>query len=182
MPHAHYAHAHHEHSHAHSHHCQVHHHDIDARLAEAVAHCQSSDARFTPLRQEVYRLILQADKPMGAYDLMTALQDGRFAEQEKKNGTAKKVNIAPPTIYRSLDFLLSQGLIHQLNSINAYVPCCHPRATHSSAFLICKNCKNVQEYSDLPIDGLIAQSQNDTGFVIEKSIIELQGLCRECQS
>lgn len=174
MPHTH---SHHEHSH----HCQVHHHDIDARLAEAVALCQNSDVRFTPLRQEVYRLILQADKPMGAYDLMTALQDGRFAEQESTGKNAKKVNIAPPTIYRSLDFLLSQGLIHQLNSINAYVPCCHPRDAHSSAFLICKNCKNVQEYSDLPIDGLIAQSQSDTGFVIEKSIIELQGLCRECQ-
>lgn len=169
------------HTHSHNHNCQVHHHDIDARLAEAVALCQNSDVRFTPLRQEVYRLILQSDRPMGAYDLMTALQDGRFTEQTQTGKTNKKVNIAPPTIYRSLDFLLSQGLIHQLNSINAYVPCCHPRATHISAFLICKNCKNVQEYSNLPIDGMIEKSEQDTGFMIEKSIIELQGLCRACQ-
>lgn len=174
MPHDH-------HNHDHAHHCQVHHHDIEERLAEAVALCQNSEVRFTPLRQEVYRLILQSDRPMGAYDLMTALQDGRFAEQEQAGKSSKKANIAPPTIYRSLDFLLSQGLIHQLNSINAYVPCCHPRARHSSAFLICQNCKSVQEYSDLPIDGLIDKCQADTGFGIQKSIIELQGLCRACQ-
>lgn len=162
------------------HNCHVHHpNDIEARIASAVALCQSSDVRFTPLRQEVYRLILSADKPMGAYDLISALQNSRFTQSSESR---KKTNIAPPTIYRSLDFLLSQGLIHQLNSLNAYIPCCHPRDSHTSAFLICNECKTVQEYSNVPIDNIITLSEKDTEFTVQKSIIELQGLCHECKS
>ena len=133
--------------HACTHHHNVHHtHDPKERLQEAKAHCQSRGVRFTPLREEVYLLILTADKPLGAYDLISALQNSR----QKTN--AKNKNVAPPTIYRSLEFLLGEGLIHQLSSINAYVPCCHPRSQHAAAFLICKSCNGVEECSNMPVD------------------------------
>ena len=162
--------------HACTHHHNVHHtHDPKERLQEAKAHCQSRGVRFTPLREEVYLLILTADKPLGAYDLISALQNSR----QKTN--AKNKNVAPPTIYRSLEFLLGEGLIHQLSSINAYVPCCHPRSQHAAAFLICKSCNGVEECSNMPVDSIVNFAKQDAGFEIERTMIEIKGVCRACQ-
>ena len=157
------------------HHHHVHNHDPAVRLAEAKTHCEKQGVRFTPLREEVFCLILTADKPLGAYDLISALQESRKASDKKSK------NVAPPTVYRSLEFLLAEGLIHQLSSINAYVPCCHPRDKHAAAFLICQNCHKVEECSNLPVNDMINFAKNDAGFLIERTVIELSGLCRECQ-
>lgn len=163
------------HSCACDHHHSVHHHNIEDRIREAKAHCESHGVRFTPLREEVYALILASNKPLGAYDLISALQLSR-----QNNDSASK-NIAPPTIYRSLDFLLGEGLIHQLSSLNAYVPCCHPRSKHAAAFLICKSCNSVEECSNLPVDSILTFAKDDARFAVEHTVIELKGLCRDCQ-
>lgn len=165
------------------HHSDCHHHNVhhahgnvEQRLADAKAHCLARGARFTPLREEVYSLILSAAKPMGAYDLISALQASR-----QMDGSDKRTNIAPPTVYRSLEFLLSEGLIHQLTSINAYVPCCHPRAHHTAAFLICEQCQRVQECSSLPVQEMMSFAEEDIGFTVARSVIELSGRCQACQ-
>lgn len=172
--------------------------DVTERLAAAKEHCHLSGARFTPLRQQIYQLVLEADQPVGAYDLITQLQQVRLStsddsdtlaasdaqKQPSETKTAKKrasKNVAPPTVYRSLEFLLSEGLIHQLTSINAYVPCCHPRAQHTAAFLICDQCQRVQECSSLPVQEMMSFAEQDVGFVVKRSVIELSGRCQVCQ-
>ncbi|WP_227548241.1 transcriptional repressor [Acinetobacter sp. RF14B] len=89
---------------------------------------------------------------------------------------------APPTVYRTLDFLLEKGFIHRLTSINAYIPCCHPREGHQAAFLICTACKAVKEASaqDL-LNQLDALAASD-GFSSHHSIIEISGTCQQCQN
>lgn len=162
--------------HTHSHHCHVHSDDsIETRIKEAKNLCQAEGGRFTALREDIYRLILKAGKPLGAYDLINILQ------QERVRTGQKPSNVAPPTVYRSLDFLLEFGLIHQLNSINAYIPCCHPRAEHAAAFLICQNCSKVQELSNPPVSQMIEFSQSTLNFAVKKSMIELSGTCDDCQ-
>jgi len=159
-------------------------HDVTERLAAAKEQCTLSGARFTALRQQIYQLVLEANKPIGAYDLITQLQQMRSLESEEQEPTTKKQatkNVAPPTVYRSLEFLLSEGLIHQLTSINAYVPCCHPRAHHTAAFLICEQCQRVQECSSLPVQEMMGFAQQDIGFAVARSVIELSGLCQTCQ-
>lgn len=165
-------------------------HDVTKRLAAAKEQCSLSGARFTALRQQIYQLVLEANKPIGAYDLITQLQQMRLSEissqaQATEEKSAKKQtpkNVAPPTVYRSLEFLLSEGLIHQLTSINAYVPCCHPRAHHTAAFLICEQCQRVQECSSLPVQEMMSFAEQDVGFVVARSVIELSGLCQACQA
>ena len=173
-------------------------HDVIERLAAAKEHCRLSGARFTPLRQQIYQLVLESDQPVGAYDLITQLQQMRLFEMDdsdtlKASGLSKQFvekpstkkrapkNVAPPTVYRSLEFLLSEGLIHQLTSINAYVPCCHPRAQHTAAFLICDQCQRVQECSSLPVQEMMSFAEQDVGFTVERSVIELSGRCQVCQ-
>ncbi len=161
--------------------------DITERLLAATEQCRTRGVRFTQLRKQIYELVLQAKKPVGAYDLMTQLQQMRLTESadvstESTVGQKKPwpKNVAPPTIYRSLEFLLSEGLIHQLTSINAYVPCCHPRAEHTAAFLICDVCLRVQECSSLPVQEMMSFAEQDVGFDVTRSVIELSGRCQTC--
>lgn len=151
--------------------------DVIERLTDAKERCQANGVRFTLLRQQIYQLILQANKPVGAYDLITQLQQLRMSEKDE----AAIKNVAPPTVYRSLEFLLNENLIHQLTSINAYVPCCHPRAQHTAAFLICEHCQSVQECSSLPIQEMMSFATQDMNFMVSRSIIELSGRCQACQ-
>lgn len=162
-------------THACHHHNVYHDHTPQARLEAAKAYCAARGVRFTPLREEVFALILAADKPLGAYDLIDALKDSR------REQTDKKTTIAPPTVYRSLEFLLKEGLIHQLNCINAYVPCCHPRDQHAAAFLICQKCHSVEECSTLPVAAMMDFAKDDAGFAVQSAAIELVGVCRACQ-
>ena len=178
-------------------------HDVTERLLAAKEQCRLNGARFTPLRQQIYQLVLAANKPIGAYDLITQLQQMRLSEpnnnddsiealnsqQHPMKAASKEIsskkqapkNVAPPTVYRSLEFLLSEGLIHQLTSINAYVPCCHPRAQHTAAFLICGQCQRVQECSSVPVQEMMSFTEQDVGFIVERSVIELSGRCQACQ-
>ena len=159
---------------SHEHHNALHgvhdHHNVETRLAEAENLCAIAGARLTPLRKEVLELILNATGPMGAYDLLAKIK----SESDRP--------AAPPTVYRTLDFLLEKGLIHRLISINAYISCCHPREGHQAAFLICTDCKSVTEAS---AQGLLQQldalSAAD-GFTAQHSIIEISGICQQCRN
>ena len=155
--------------------------DIAERIATANAHCTKQGVRFTPLRERVYRLILQADKPIGAYDLMQQVQDERTEQARQTGDTSEAKRVAPPTVYRTLEFLLEQGFIHQLTSKNAYVPCCHPRHAHTAIFLLCKSCEAVQEFGDLSVSGLLADIKQLAGFAVQDGVMEFQGLCAKCQ-
>lgn len=158
--------------------------DVHERVMAAKEQCRLNGARFTILRQQIYQLVLEANRPVGAYDLITQLQQMRLSEPDTTDARENKQNtknVAPPTVYRSLEFLLSEGLIHQLTSINAYVPCCHPRAQHTAAFLICAQCQRVQECSSVPVQEMMSFAEKDVGFIVERSVIELSGLCKTCQ-
>jgi Fur family zinc uptake transcriptional regulator len=146
----------------------THTHSIANRIAEAEQECIRRNVRWTPLRSDVLTLILQAAKPVGAYDLL-----GKMARQGRPP--------APPTVYRTLDFLLEQGFIHRLTSINAFVPCCHPRHGHQAAFLICTHCHRVDEAESLNLQHSLQLLAKQGGFLATQSTIEVAGLCASCQ-
>ncbi|WP_273778138.1 MULTISPECIES: transcriptional repressor [unclassified Acinetobacter] len=157
---------------SHEHHNALHgvhdHPNVDTRLAEAEQLCAASGARLTPLRKEVLELILKASGPMGAYDLLAQIK------------SSSDRPAAPPTVYRSLDFLLEKGLIHRLTSINAYIPCCHPREGHQAAFLICTECKVVKEASAQGLLQQLDQLAASDHFTAQHTIIEISGKCQQC--
>lgn len=144
--------------------------NIHQRLDIAKQHCLEQGLRFTPLREQVFRLILQSHTPIGAYELLAQLQK-----------TSEKP-LAPPTVYRSLDFLLAHGFIHQLSSTNAFFPCCQPNDKHMAAFLICQHCGDVQEFSHSAMNQTIDTVAQSSDFMVKRSVIELLGLCKNCQT
>jgi Fur family zinc uptake transcriptional regulator len=141
---------------------------LAARLARAEAACAARGVRLTDMRRDVLRLILQAGEPVGAY----ALLDGLRA----LTGGGK-----PPTVYRALDFLLAQGLIHRVEKLNAFVGC-HDEAAHHHAaqFLICKDCGQATEIENTAVADAITQAAQAAGFYPTRATVEVEGTCAGC--
>lgn len=152
--------------HSHEHHDQC----ISQALESAEEVCAQRGVRLTPLRKRVLELVWQSHKPLGAYDILDMLsrEDGRRA--------------APPTVYRGLDFLLENGLIHRLASLNAYIGCRHPEVAHVGYFMICKDCNNAYELAQhTAIDTAIASEAELMGFAVENQMVEIFGTCAACR-
>ena len=94
---------------------------------------------------------------------------------------AEGFNGAPPTVYRALDFLLKHGLIHRIESLNAYTGCAHPGAEHCSQFLICSQCSQVAEINDSHVLEAIQLSASKHGFATTGQVVEIRGLCPQCR-
>ena len=137
-------------------------------LARAEQICEQRGARLTDLRRQVLGLILDADGPVGAYDLLDRLR-------------AHRGGAAPPTVYRALDFLQEQGLVHRVERFSAFVGCIEgqPHA-HAAQFLICRTCHAVLEMDDHELSGALAAAASRAGFALGTATIEAEGLCAVC--
>ncbi|HVB69548.1 MAG TPA: Fur family transcriptional regulator [Acetobacteraceae bacterium] len=152
-------------------------------LARADAICAARGAKLTALRRDVLGLILDADTPVGAYDLLDRLRRSRG-------------NAAPPTVYRALEFLGAQGLVHRVERLAAFVGCvAHPEPdahtpagaaptphahTHAAQFLICRNCGRAIELDDPELAHALAAAAARRGFTVGAATIEAEGLCASC--
>lgn len=143
---------------------------ISEALHNAAKLCLQRGVRLTPLRLQVLELVWRSHKPLGAYTILESLQ------------TAQGRRAAPPTVYRALDFLLAQGLIHRIASLNAFIGCLHPEATHVGQFLICEHCGNAIELNTPEITNCILQHAEILGFVVKSQTIEISGRCAHCQA
>jgi len=142
---------------------------VKSLVNQAEQLCEQRQQRFTALRKRVLTLVCQAKQPPGAYQLLDLLQDdGRSA--------------APPTIYRALDFLMAQGLIHRLASNNTYLACAHPQQDHEAVFLVCKHCGNTQEIHTSGITQSIQEKSDTYKFKVLHTSVEVSGLCQKCSS
>ena len=114
---------------------------------------------MTPLRRRVLELVWNSHRPVGAYAILDDLREGDKAA-------------APPTVYRALDFLMEQGLIHRIESLNAFVGCDHPEDRHVSQFLICAHCGAAVEIDDRGIANPVKKSAADAGFTVNRFTVE----------
>lgn len=141
---------------------------VSDALAAAQALCNDRGARLTPLREQVLELIWQSHKPLGAYALMDMLAE------------ASTRRVAPPTVYRALDFLLDQGLIHRINGLNAFIGCPAPDEQHHSHFLICRDCGVAVELDASALTENIQTAAQAAGFTVASHAVEIMGLCPRC--
>jgi Fur family zinc uptake transcriptional regulator len=163
---------------------------VEVALATAARLCLERRARLTPLRRRVLELVWRGHAPVGAYDILGRLsaEHGTAEEKSTAQGTAAEQSTAkerrptaPPTVYRALEFLLAQGLIHRIESLNAYVGCVHPDGAHGGQFLICTGCGATAEVHDPRVDAAVARRAEELGFAVARKTIEVEGLCPPCQ-
>jgi len=145
-----------------------HHLCVFSALGRAEALCHERGTRLTELRRQVLELVWRSHAPIGAYEILSALQPNH-------------PGAAPPTVYRALEFLVENGLVHRIESLNAYVGCDRPDKVHISQFLICTLCGTAAELADPAIAQAVASQAEALGFLIQSQTIELRGLCPACR-
>lgn len=146
-----------------------HSHCVHDALATAERLCAESGARLTPLRRRVLELVWASHRPLGAYELLDQL-------------TAEGHKPAPPTVYRALEFLLEQKLVHRIASRNAFLGCTHPGASHAGYFLLCDACGNAEEIADgSALARAVAVAAGAADFEVSSQTLELTGRCRRCR-
>ena len=148
--------------HAHDHaHCAA------SVLSRAEAQARAEGVRLTPVRRRVLEILLESHRAMGAYDVLERLAAEGFGKQ-------------PPVAYRALDFLVEHGFAHRVRRLNAYAACLSEQRDHSPAFLICRSCEQVVEAESSALRAAVHDLGADSGFAVERSTIELLGLCAHC--
>ena len=138
-------------------------------LRQAERLCRSRGVRLTVQRRRVLAVVCRSERPLGAYDILAALRD-------------ELPRAAPPTVYRALDFLLAQGLVHKLETLHAYVGCTHPDHPHWGQFLICTACGEVRELTDTAVTASLKDVAAANGFRPARRVVELTGTCADCAS
>jgi Fur family zinc uptake transcriptional regulator len=139
-----------------------------AKLETALALCRQRGARLTAMRRQLLEVLLRAGHPLGAYDVKPLL--------EKTMGR----RLAPLTVYRTLNFLLNQGLIARIESRSAFIPRIHPENPHPCAFFVCGQCGDATEVENVALESLIADDAASLGFRINRTVVELEGTCARC--
>ena len=137
-------------------------------LADAASICRNQGARLTPLRQRVLELVWQSHDAIKAYDIL------------HKMGT-KHRSVQPPTVYRALDFLMQHGLVHKIQSLNAYIGCPNPEQGHECQLLICNRCGLVEEFEKPDINKAIRAEAKKHQFRVKSRTVEVHGVCKNCQ-
>jgi Fur family zinc uptake transcriptional regulator len=143
----------------------------EKRLQLAADACRAGGSELTALRRSVLSLILEAETPPTAYQLLDRLSASR------------KKGVAPPTIYRALDFLVEQKLVHKLERLNAFVPCIEVgHHGDPAAFLICRVCATVEEVDDAGMAEALNRVAVERRFRTARSTVEIEGICATCSA
>jgi Fur family transcriptional regulator, zinc uptake regulator len=148
-------------------------HDHDSCASTAIMHaeefCAARGQRLTPMRRQVLQALLASHKPLGAYEIIERLAQGG--------------RLAPITVYRALDFLIGNGLVHRIESRNAFLACAHDHDSAATvAFLICERCGAVGEIPAASMAQSLGAAATAAGFAPKISVVEITGMCAHCQN
>ena len=138
------------------------------RVALAVSLCAARGNKLTTLRRQVLELLWERGRPTGAYALIEALEL-RYSRR-----------IGPPTVYRALEFLISERLVSKIESRNAYVPRTHPERQHDCLFFLCSICGASTELEDPRVVQVLAEDAAVLGYRVTRRVVEVEGACPSC--
>ncbi len=148
-------------------------HDIEQVLDRAQAICADQGAKLTDKRRRVLKVVLESQEPLSAYQIADQYRDSY----------GKTLSVM--SVYRMLNFLKENELVHRLETTNQYLPCSHISCQHSHEvpqFLICDSCHGVNEVGiRKEILRELSANIEDTGFALAHQQLEFHGLCKTCQ-
>ena len=124
---------------------------------------------LTPNQLLVFSALGDAAAPLSAYTILERVQGKRIK--------------APLQVYRALDKLIDFGLVHRLESLNAFVVCDHhgDHTQHPVAFAICDACGLVAEFVDSSVqEGLTRWTKGHAFRPPKRVTVEIRGLCETC--
>ena len=122
--------------------------------------------KLTKNQALVLKILTKASQPLGAYAILDKLRSHGFK--------------APLTVYRALEQLAGQGLVHKIESLNSWTTCCGEHQANPPVFEICNDCGNVTEHVDKELLKNLNSVSERSGFMPDRSIIEIHGRCDDC--
>lgn len=141
----------------------------EAALTLAEEYCRERGEKLTPIRRKVLELLLNSGRATKAYSLLDEMRQIHPGS-------------APPTVYRALDFLLSAGLVHRIESINAFTVCHDLTQCQHGILVVCQQCGSVTELHQPKLRQALVTQIEDAGYRLASDEIELKGLCSACQA
>ncbi|PCJ99455.1 MAG: transcriptional repressor [Zetaproteobacteria bacterium] len=132
-------------------------------------YCDKHSLRITPPRLSAFKIIHSAEKPMTAYEVL---------EEMAQDIKSPK----PPTAYRAIDFLLENGFIHRIESLNAYIPCEEKHKHDGSQFMICDICNHVDEIHLCTLPATLQNRVDSENFTLNHWNVEIHGVCVKCSA
>lgn len=142
---------------------------IAVRLDTAQKLCEERGRRLTPIRRKVLEILLQQHRSLKAYELLDEIR-------------RIQPGAVPPTVYRALDFLAEEGLIHRLDAVNAWAACTDAGGKPHDLLVVCTHCGAVAELSDPALSQRLADKVAGIGFELSGHETELRALCRQCRT
>src|SRR5690606_30562993 len=124
--------------------------------------------RLTPIRRKVLEILLREHRSVKAYELLDLIRN-------------VQPGAAPPTVYRALDFLVEEGLVHRLDAINAWTACLDAAGAPHDILVVCTDCGAVAELSDPDLSRQLANCVRNAGFTLATHETELRAVCRPCR-
>ena len=137
-------------------------------LDRASERCKARGAQLTPIRRDVLGLLHDTENGLKAYDLLARIK-------------ALRTNATPPTVYRALDFLIEQGLVHKIERINQFVVCRHESHQLPGLFMVCRRCGKVSELHDPVLMASLVQRIDDIGHQLACHEVEISTICPDCR-
>ncbi|MFW5713168.1 MAG: Fur family transcriptional regulator [Brevefilum sp.] len=124
--------------------------------------------RLTQPRRDVLDVLEQAQVPLSPQTI-------------HERTVAAGADIGLATVYRTLDLLDDFGLVRRVHGPEA----CHGYVLASPGHhhtLVCKGCAKTVEFTGSEdLDALLARIEKNTGFQIQDHLLQLNGLCPDCQ-
>jgi Fur family transcriptional regulator, zinc uptake regulator len=140
---------------------------IQRAVATAEKICAAKQVNLTPLRRRIFEIVWRQHEPIGAYEILAELSKGRD-------------KAAPPTVYRALEFLQEAGLVHRLDTLNAFLGCDRAEDQHAGQFLVCRQCRRAAEIEDSVLNRALRERADSLGFRLETSAVEIKAVCSQC--
>lgn len=148
-------------------------HDHEACQSSAIRKaerlCLERGVQLTPIRHKVLELIWESHQAAKAYDLLERIKPLQFSAK-------------PATVYRALDFLIEQGLIHRVESLNAFIGCVCSERQHDLLLLICKHCGQIEERPAPEVMTALVREVERAGFTLHGKALEIHGICANCKN
>ncbi|MCF8496234.1 MAG: transcriptional repressor [Alphaproteobacteria bacterium] len=126
--------------------------------------CATQGKRLTPPRRTVLAILHQRGIPLTAYEILALFPEGNAM-----------------SVYRALDFLTEVGIVHRIESLNAYALCVENHCLHrDSQYMVCASCGRTTEIHDHELNESLKRILKTQGFALARSTVEAHGTCGKC--
>ena len=139
----------------------------------------------TTVQRELTRILREAgyrvtQPRLAVLQVMVDHDAGLSPEEIHRLGQALCPSLGLVTVYRTLELFGEMNLVQRLHSEKH----CHAYASGGGDrhHLICQRCHRVTAFDCDGLEGLIARVHRQTGYAISEHLLELSGLCPECQA